>query len=549
MPSFLCIPITVHDLAPALTDAQAAKDAGADLIEWRIDEAFSGSDDEHELRLIKQLVADSPLPCIVTCRPTWEGGGYDGDDDARVSLFEALGTADTPPRYIDVELAAYSRSANLKQKINLAVEHPKQVRDLNTSLILSAHDFGGRPMDLTRRIAAMRAEPAASVLKIAYRARSLRDNLELFDLIAESDRPMIALGMGEFGLASRVLASKFGGFLTFASLHQQKTTAPGQTTIRELLDVYRFRSIGLRTRVYGVVGWPVAHSIGPIVHNAGFEAVGHDGVYLPLPVAGGEGDDGYTSFKATIGELIDYPRLDLCGLSVTIPHKENLLRFGQEMGWEIDPTAAAIGAANTLAVERDDKGAIVHARVVNTDVTAAVSCLTEAMGGDLKGKHVGVLGAGGVARAVVYGMANAGAQVTVFNRSLQRAEALVDAISSALGEHVKLEAQPLAAAGKSACDAYINCTPLGMNGGPGPEQSPISIEDIGNRTDATIVFDTVYNPVETPLLAAAREARLRIVDGVEMFVHQASEQFALWTGSQAPSGLFERVAREALGTK
>jgi len=263
-----------------LDEAREAKEAGADLVEWRLDEVFHGEGDEEGERLALKLCEQSPLPCIVTCRPTWEGGSYDGDEMARVSLFERLGTSEHPPRYIDVELAAYTRSANLRQKVNLAVE--ARGRDRHSSLILSIHDFEGRPADLTRKLAEAWGEERASVVKVAFRARSLRDNLELFDILREAPKPTIALGMGEFGLMSRVLAPKFGGFLTFASLRKESVTAPGQPTVRELLDMYRFRSIGKRTRVYGVIGWPVGHSMGPLIHNAGFEAV-------PAAAGGGGG--------------------------------------------------------------------------------------------------------------------------------------------------------------------------------------------------------------------------------------------------------------------
>jgi 3-dehydroquinate dehydratase/shikimate dehydrogenase len=347
MLALVCVPITVHEEAAALRDADLAKNAGADLVEFRIDEFFSGSGDEREEKTILRLVAQSPLPCIITCRAASEGGQYDGDDTDRISLYERLGTAsgkgEHPPRYIDCELATYTRSANLKQKVNLAVDHPAQLRDLRTSLILSMHDFNGRPADLTRRVIQASAEPAASIIKIAYRARSLRDNLELLELPSHLSKPTIALGMGEFGLMSRVLAPKFGGFLTFASLRPTSTTAPGQPTVRELLDVYRFRSIRRATSVYGVVGWPVAHSLSPQIHNAGFEAVEHDGVYLPLPIAASDdAEASYLSFKSTLLDLVEHPHLDFKGCSVTIPHKENLVRLAREQQWGMDETSTAM---------------------------------------------------------------------------------------------------------------------------------------------------------------------------------------------------------------
>lgn len=550
--TLLCVPILTHDAEAALRDAVLAKAAGADLVEFRIDEMFSGSGDEAEEKAVLRLVAESPLPCIVTCRPTWEGGQYDGDDAARVALLERLGTAfgpgEHPPRFIDIELATFERSANLRQKVKLAVDHPEQVRDLKTSLILSAHDFSGRPADLSRRILKMRAEPAAAVHKIAYRARSLRDNLELFDLLAGRDRPTIALGMGEFGLLSRVLAPKFGGFLTFASLRDSTVTAPGQPRISELVDLYRFRSIGPATRVYGVVGWPVGHSLSPHVHNAGFTALGIDAVYLPLPIAAAEGDADapFESLKATLGELVDHRRLDLCGCSVTIPHKEGVLRLARESGWEIDPLATAIGAANTLTLERGPDGSPSLARVMNTDAAAARDALAAAVG-ELAGKRVAVIGAGGAARAVAAGLLGAGASVVVASRRRARADAMAAALSTNLDAGQRLVTAELAGLPSLGCEAVVNCTPAGMAGGPAPDESPVPEGHL--KGECRVVMDTVYSPLETPLLRVARAAGCTVVDGLGMFVRQAEAQFLIWTGERPPVGLFERVARRELATR
>ena len=532
----------VQDVESGLADAQAAKDAGADIVEFRVDELFSGGDDE--VRGILKLVAQSPLPCILTCRAKEEGGHYDGDEMARVSMYERLGTAgaggaklerESPPRYIDIELEAYVRSANVKQKVNLAVDHPGQQRDLATSLILSNHDFNGRPADLSRRIARMRAEVAAKVIKFAFRCRSLRDNLEIFEMLAERDRPTIVLGMGEFGLMSRVLAPTFGGFLTFAALKAGAGTAPGQPTVRELLDLYRFRSIRPSTGVYGVIGWPVGHSKSPLVHNAVFEQVGFDGVYLPLPVAG-EGEDSYVSFKATVGSLVDDERLTFRGASVTLPHKENLVRLARERGWELDALSDVTGSANTLVVDRETQGPARRVRVMNTDIRAAVEPLKEALGG-LAGRRVALLGAGGVARGIAHGLVAAGADVTVFNRTRDRALALANGIH---GVHVG----EWSTRSEGNFDAYVNATTLGMKGGPAPQESPIgAFADANDRN--VVAMDTVYNPPRTPLLTAAASKGWKVIDGVTMFVRQASEQSEAWTGRSAPVGLMDRLVRES----
>ncbi len=538
MGTLLCVPMMVHDVDLALLRAREAKDAGADLVEFRVDELCSGETGETET--ILGLVKDSPLPCIVTCRPTWEGGACDADDMTRVALFEALGTSNHPPAYIDVELAAYTRSANLRQKINLAIDHEKQSRDVRTNLILSTHDFDGRPADLTRRVLAMAGQGAAAVHKVAFRARSLRDNLELFDLLSERTKPMIALGMGEFGLMSRVLAPKFGAFLTFASIHKEETTAPGQPTIAELLDLYRFRSISPETRVYGVVGWPVGHSLSPHIHNAGFEGVGHDAVYLPLPISAGEqGQEGaYESFKATMLALIDCRRLDFSGASVTIPHKEHLVRLAREQGWTLDALSERCDAANTITIERDEGQLSVS--VSNTDAPAAASCLEEALG-DLTGKRIAIVGAGGVARAIGAGVIERGAHVIIANRSPERAEALRETLG-----HDNAQVVSLDDLGASKPDAIVNATPVGMNTGPAPEQSPVPNHVLDACAQTTVIFDTVYTPIQTPLLRAACERRLPTITGVRMFVRQAAMQFETWTGKPAPSQLFERIVREKL---
>ncbi len=545
MPSLICVPIMVDDAAAAIADAQQARLAGADLVEFRIDRVFHGEGDEDGARAIERLIAESPLPCIVTCRPPGEGGEYDGDDAARVALFEricaaAQATGRHPPRYIDVELATYTRSANLRQKIDLGVRHPNQVRDIDTSLILSVHDFAGRPPRLLDTIIRMRSQSAAAVHKIAWRARSLRDNIEAFELLSERDRPTIMLLMGEPGLMSRVLASKFGGFLTFASLRDTSATAPGQPTIRDLLSLYRFRTIGPASAVYGVIGWPVGHSLSPAVHNAGFDAVGHDGVYLPLPIP-----PEWEHFKATVLALLDFAPLTLRGASVTIPHKEHLVRLAREdrsRTWNVDPLVERCGAANTLVV--DPGGAV---RVLNTDAGAAVAAVTQALSSsDLDGRQISILGAGGVARSIAAGFAQAGATVTIFNRGRERAERLVEDLSTGSPFAGRLAVGDWSKRCAPCCEVLINCTPVGMTGGPDPHGLPVEDESLARCKPGALVVETVYAPARTPLLSAAADYGLRVVDGLSIFTAQAAEQFRAWTGRPAPVGLFDRVVRETL---
>ncbi|MCH8508198.1 MAG: type I 3-dehydroquinate dehydratase [Phycisphaerales bacterium] len=551
----LCVPILADEPADAKRDAILAAEKGADIVEYRVD-LLMEADLSLEARIgqIKDLVAESPLPCIVTCRPEWEGGLYAGGEDERVSMFEALGTAESPPAYIDVELKAYTASANIRQKINLAVDHPKQERHVRTRLILSSHDFQGRPADLTRKILAMQAEPACAVIKVAYRARSIRDNLELFDTLGERQKPTIALGMGEFGLMSRVLAPKFGGFLTFASLRDESATAPGQPTIDELLGMYRFRSIGKDTKVYGVIGWPVTQSMSPLIHNAGFAEIGWDGVYVPMPVEGS-----YESFKATISALACAQSLSFDGASITIPHKTHAVRLLEELIYHqrLSPAASdpeniveSLKAANTLSkIKRDSRGGEYDFVIHNTDATAVIGLVREAIAPKrISEIKVRIYGAGGVARASAFPLAANGAVLEIHNRSFVPAHNLYSEIAEFLvtTEHQAEIYIPDQDEPRIPCDLLINCTPVGMSGGPNPDGQSIPLPDLSIPSEA-IFFDTVYNPIETPMLKAAKERGYRTIDGVQMFVRQAAAQFELWTGHGAPVELFDRLVRERLG--
>jgi len=569
--TLLCVPIFVDSPAQGLADAVQAAEHGADLVEFRIDRCFDGAidscgtgvppvfpssptepdtdwsplSDADLIAALQQLIAHSPLPVILTCRPTWEGGEYDGDDADRVALFEKLTAASpSPPAYLDVELAAYTRSANLRQKINLCVAHPKQQRDVPTRLILSTHDFQGRPADLTRKLAAAYAEPAAAIVKVAFRARSLRDNLELFDLLESPPKPTIALGMGEFGLMSRVLAPKFNGFLTFASLRDESATAPGQPTLDELLNLYRFRSITKTTKLYGVIGWPVTQSMSPLIHNAGFTEVGHDGVYLPLPIAADPDNPkaSATSFNATVGALIDHPALGFAGASITIPHKEHAARYARDTAADRDDFVTAAQVANTYAASP-------RPAFTNTDI-AAIDLLDIAPG-DWPDRRIGIVGAGGVARALAFDIVRRGGTVVLYNRTQARSKALAHELNATTPKGKAVPAA-LDLLPKACCDTFINCTPLGMTNGPdtGPWGGALSIPipDMPNITADTVFFDTVYNPIETPMLKAARERGCRTIDGVQMFVKQAAAQFELWTNNPAPEPLFDRLVREKLST-
>ena len=520
----------------ALERAGRARVLGARMVEWRCD-GLASREGAEASSAIARLIRESPLPSIVTVRAHEEGGSCALQESERLALLARVAKHSDAPRMVDIEFA--SLQAELPRALLAAACGPRDGEHAAPKLIASTHDFTGRPIDLLRRVAAMQDDPLVSVVKLAWMARSIRDNLEVFDLLATRTKPMIGLLMGEFGLMSRVLAPKFGGFLTFASDADGMSTAPGQPTVRALRDLYRFGDIGPATRVFGVVGWPVAHSRSPAFHNARFAERGYDGVYLPLPVP-----SEWEHFKASIGALVDHERLDFAGASVTIPHKEHLVRFVRERGGEIDADATWLGAANTLVVRPMGSPDAQRLFATNTDMPAAVEVLSAALatrGRVLKGSRVAVIGAGGVARAVAGGLAFAGATVVVFNRDHGRAQALADALS---GRDVVLadgsvHRTKVVAGAASTCDsrgedalacgcfhAFVNCTPIGMTGGPDPSGSPLS-DDV-HLDDSIVVMDTVYTPVATPLIQEARARGAITIDGEAMFARQAELQSTLF---------------------
>ncbi len=473
----LAVSIHVESHDQAVADAAEAARRGADLVEFRIDD-FTGQPDQ-----LLALVEASALPCIITCRPHWEGGTYRGEESVRRHLFEAVGRCTSPPAYLDVELLAYQRDAAMRQSADSAVDHPGQVRSTTTGLILSTHDFEMRPVDLYQRIEAMLASPACRVIKVAWRCRSLRENLEVFEIVMQRHKPTIALCMGPYGLPSRILARKFGALLTFAALSDGAGTAPGQPTLDDVKHVYRWDAINEQTAVFGVIGHPVEHSMSPHVHNAGFEALAFNGVYLPLPIA-----PSYEQFKATVDAWLGMEALHFQGASVTIPHKENLLRFVQEQNGDVDPLALRIGAANTLTARRE--GDRLHLQATNTDYAGALDAVCSGMGitpAELKGQRVGVLGAGGAARAVVAGFAHHGATVVIYNRTYERAAALADELGDLGGKVVAARLEKLCDA---CCQIFVNCTSVGMHpdvdASPMPDGGPPRAWGPG-----TVVFDTI----------------------------------------------------------
>ena len=474
---------------------------GADAVELRLDYLQIPPGRQE----IADLLADAPVETIVTCRPTAEGGKFTGPESDRLAIL--ANAVRLGANWVDVEadVTPHYRPAPAGR------------------IILSRHDFKRCPPDLDA-IAARLDGSEAAINKIAFAAAGLQDALRAFDVLRKCHKPTLVLAMGHAGVISRILAGKFGAFGTFAALAAGKESAPGQPTVRELTDLYRVKTLTPASAVYGVIGCPIAHSMSPAIHNAAFAAAGMDACYVPLLVQPGQDD-----FRRFMDALLARPWMDCRGLSVTIPHKEHALRYvGAD---NCDSLAVRIGAVNTITIAPD--GSLAGD---NTDYAGAIDSLVAGMAiarEDLASRRAAVLGAGGVARAIVAALVHYGCEVTVYNRTVERGQQLAEefgATSTGLDNLDQFDAE-----------IVINCTSIGMH--PDVDSSPL--EKIPPCVKA--VFDTIYNPVETKLIHQARAAGCAAITGLDMFVNQAVAQFERWTAKPAPRDVMREVVARKLG--
>lgn len=483
----ICIPITSSNFEEAITEIQKA-DEIADIIELRVD--YLKNPD------LKVLIKTSDKPVIVTNRKKSEGGIYDGDERARVGLLlEAIASeAD----YVDIELSTpESFLEEIKKK------------KAKTGLILSYHNFQEVPGNLKEIFDEM-VQKEFDIIKIAVMANSIVDNLKIFDIIEQAKEinvKIIAFCMGEYGEISRVLSPVLGGFLTFGSLSRGKESAPGQIPADILKNVYRVNELNKDVNIYGLIGNPVKESMGYLIHNRSFISKGLANIYLPFLV------DDLPSFINSYREYFK-------GMSVTMPFKEKVIPLLDE----IDKTAKKIGAVNTLMIKN---GKLFGS---NTDCSGAVKALEERT--ELKGKKVFMIGAGGVARAIGFGVTDKGAIICLFDVDAQKANLLANELGC---QTISTESV------KSDFDILINCSPVGMH--PNADKTPFPKERLKK---GMIVFDAVYNPLKTRLLREAENAGCITIQGVELFVNQAVDQFELWTGQTAPKELMMEIVLKKL---
>jgi 3-dehydroquinate dehydratase/shikimate dehydrogenase len=481
----ICAVVRSETNEDAIASLSEAKRLGADLCELRAD--YLKSPD------LAKILAAKPLPLLVTVRPTWEGGLYEGDEAVRLGMLEdaCLHGAD----YVDVEYRAY-----------------KDFNRRGSKLVVSFHDFERTPEDLEATAKKMAAlEPF--LVKVACQPRGTADLVRLVTLQKRFPSPIAVVAMGEFGEALRVLYHRYGGWLTFVSIKAGLESAPGQVTLEEMVRLYQGKTIDDATEVYGVIGNPVAHSKSPTVFNDVFKHLGMNARYVKIKV-----DD-----PACLRELVD--AMELRGLSVTLPHKQAVLASVDEA----DEISSGIGAANTL-LARD--GRLLAA---NTDLPAAMEAVKDAAvkkwSHGIYGMRALVLGAGGVSRAIAWGLKREAARVLLANRTFERGKALAEELGVDVVRWENLA--------DARAQIVVNGTSVGMT--PQSEESPV--EPSFFRKDM-VALDTVYTPRNTKFLRDARAAGALGVDGVDMFLRQANLQFRIWKGRPIPTEILKEFAQK-----
>ena len=525
-------PVFVRSVETALPVLQAAITQGADMLELRCDEA--------RREVIEQILTRPEVRCkpvILTIRAKAEGGSFAGTESERLQLIRhACGLC---PDYVDIEYDTWRKNPEFAGEILPLLAATDDPAEKKTKLILSNHDFLSRPTDLHQRLLDMAATAPVRIVKAAYKARNLTDALEALRLYRELPKAirqsLVIIAMGEAGMITRILAAKYNAAFTFAVPAGGATTAPGQPTILELIHTCRFKHQQRDWPVYGVVGWPVAHSISPVIHNSGFGSIDFPGVYVPLPI-----EPDYEAFRTIVTAMRELRDFNLRGLSVTIPHKANAVRYLQSQSGLLDDTSARIGVINTLYFPQ--QGPI---RGTNSDWSGAIEALRAGTNWsltDLTHKRVAVLGAGGAARAIVAGLATLGSTVIIYNRTLKRAQELAHEFNGKTGS---VSAAQLDEFGNTHCHVVINCTPAGMS----PDVKAIPVDNISAIDSSMVVFDTVYNPRRTRFLQAAAERGAKTIEGLEMLLRQAVVQFEGFTGQSAPLAIMRVAAEAALDRK
>ena len=477
----VCLAVTGADAGEMVDKAEALVRDNT-FLEFRLDYL---SRPALALPKIRRFIEYHPHATVIaTCRRAASGGKFRGSIASQLGLLTRAAAAGC--QLVDIEL---------QSAVRVKPEHLQRLRT-KAAVILSFHDFRSTKK-LEETLDKMLAFPA-DFYKIVTTATTLYDNVMMMKFLEkQSDKhSLVGLCMGEQGIISRVLGVRAGSAFTFAALREDERTAPGQVTAQELRSTYRIEQVDAATRVYGVAGDPVGHSLSPPIMNAALRRENVNGVYLALHAK---------SLKDLLACVRDIP---IHGLSITMPYKESIVQYLDNT----DSQTTKVGACNTVVRAQDGK-----LYGFNTDAAGVVRPLEQRI--TLENAKILVLGAGGAARAAVFGLRERGAEVYILNRSAAPAQKLARQARARTVKRPDLK--------KLTFDVIINATPVGMGN---TRETPLH----ENEINARYVFDMIYDPPETRLLKLAKARGAEVIPGVEMFVQQAARQFEIWTGKPAP---------------
>jgi 3-dehydroquinate dehydratase / shikimate dehydrogenase len=493
----VCVAVFGREASELLDKAEALAEREEQFLEFRLDYLAKP---QAAIPALKQWIEQHrQVTLIGTCRRADNGGQFKGGVGAQFEIL--LQAAEAGFQIIDVEVET---AEELK---------PAQFQALRdkTAILISSHDYK-QTKNLEEAYQRILDSGPADIVKVISTARSLSDNITMMHLVQEHSQRIMMVGgcMGEQGIISRILTARAGSAFTFASGAEGEETAPGQIAARTLRSVYRIETIDPATKVYGVAADPVQHSLSPLMLNAALRRENVNAVYLPLHVK--KMDDLLTCIR----------ELPIHGISVTMPYKQEILEHLDKT----DEITTKIGACNTVLRGSDGK-----LYGFNTDVAGVLRPLEQRV--PLQGLRVLVLGAGGAARAAVFGLRGRGAEVCIYNRTAPTAQKLARQADAKTISRANLAKTPF--------DVIIHATPVGMDG----KSALLEAKEL----NAKYLFEMVYSPAETPLVRMAREKGMQIIPGAEMFVHQGARQFEIWTAKPAPVDEMYRIVLHALARR
>ncbi|HEX3878739.1 MAG TPA: shikimate dehydrogenase [Bryobacteraceae bacterium] len=492
----ICIALGLPDVPKLLEHARREAEAGETFLEFRLDFLNNPAKGATAIRAFLEQFPEVII--LATCRRHQNHGRFNGSIEEQIAILDLA--VHNGAHAIDIEIES---AENIHEKLNQF--------NGRTHVIVSYHNFEATP-PLDPIINRVTKIPADSY-KVVTTARKPSDNARVLAAAkAAAKHRMIVLAMGELGFPTRVLSPVFGGIYTYAAPMLTQGTAAGQVCARSLRHIYRVDKLDRATKIYGVIADPVRHSISPAVHNRAFQSRRIDAVYLPLLVAPAQLRDFFS--------LAD--KLPLAGFSVTIPHKQKIIRYLDV----VEPLAKRIGAVNTVWRKAGKW------RGGNTDAAGVTGPLSKVL--RLAKSTVLIVGNGGAARGAAFALSDAGAKIALVGRNADRVRALSKICNAeALGRD-QLSGRHF--------DAVVHATPLGMF----PHQNECFFN---GHIPGEVVFDMVYNPLETVLVRHAREQGRTVIPGIEMFIEQAVRQFEIWTGDSAPRPIMQKAATDALEQK